>query len=193
MLPCCPSPIILSTVVAMLPDCRPCGICCQLSCSQRFKFGRSTFKIRSRHGMEQHCDKAFIEDYRESPELWNSNTNDYKDLNKRKKRLHQLAVKYGLEVNEAKSKIKNLRSAYHASVKTPYCMQENNKKTMTTTTTSNGGADVDTPLQNALNTELFADSSEADKSADLFYSTEASKPDNPPNKRFKKRKETSFY
>ncbi|RZF35145.1 hypothetical protein LSTR_LSTR015434 [Laodelphax striatellus] len=73
----------------------------------------TTFKIRSRHGMEQHCDKSVHRRLPESPELWNSNTNDYKDFNKRKKRLHQLAVKYGLEVNEAKSKIKNLRSAYH--------------------------------------------------------------------------------
>ncbi|RZF43664.1 hypothetical protein LSTR_LSTR014334 [Laodelphax striatellus] len=88
MLPCCPSPIILSTVVAMLPDCRPCGICCQLSCSQRFKFGRfvqRTFLIRSRQEWNSIVTRAFIEDYRESPELWNSNTNDYKDLNKRKK------------------------------------------------------------------------------------------------------------
>lgn len=54
-----------------------------------------------------------IEDYHNSPELWNNKINEYKDIRVKNDKLKQLADKYNCTVSEIKKKIKNLRSAFH--------------------------------------------------------------------------------
>lgn len=56
---------------------------------------------------------SFIEDYHNSPELWNNKISDYKDIRIKNDKLKQLASKYNCTVAEVKKKIKNLRSAFH--------------------------------------------------------------------------------
>ncbi|XP_057654721.1 uncharacterized protein LOC130892977 [Diorhabda carinulata] len=65
--------------------------------------------------MEWSNDKtvAFIEDYHNSPELWNNKTPVYKDIKLRNDKLTQLSGKYDCTLMELKKKIKNLRSAFH--------------------------------------------------------------------------------
>ncbi|KAK9880862.1 hypothetical protein WA026_013187 [Henosepilachna vigintioctopunctata] len=65
--------------------------------------------------MEWSIDKtlAFIEDYHNSPELWNNKTPVYKDIKLRNDKLAQLSGKYDCTLMELKKKIKNLRSAFH--------------------------------------------------------------------------------
>lgn len=65
--------------------------------------------------MEWNIEKTtlFIEDYHNSPELWNNKITDYKDNRLRNDKLKQLASKYNCSVTEVKNKIKNLRSAFH--------------------------------------------------------------------------------
>lgn len=55
----------------------------------------------------------FIEDYHNSPELWNNKITDYKDNKLKNDKLKHLASKYECPVLEVKKKIKNLRSAFH--------------------------------------------------------------------------------
>ncbi|CAH2012159.1 unnamed protein product [Acanthoscelides obtectus] len=55
----------------------------------------------------------FIEDYHNSPELWNNKIAAYKDNRLKNDKLKQIATKYECTVIEVKNKIKNLRSAFH--------------------------------------------------------------------------------
>lgn len=55
----------------------------------------------------------FIEDYRNSPELWDNTIPEYKDNLLKNNKVEQLSRKYECTVHQVKKKIKNLRSAYH--------------------------------------------------------------------------------
>ena len=56
---------------------------------------------------------SFIDDYHNSPELWNNKISEYKDSTLKNDKLKELATKYNCTVVEIKKKIKNLRSAFH--------------------------------------------------------------------------------
>ncbi|XP_055615695.1 uncharacterized protein LOC129768983 [Toxorhynchites rutilus septentrionalis] len=56
---------------------------------------------------------SFIDDYHNSPELWNNKILQYKDIHIKKDKLKQLAAKYNCTVADVKNKIKNLRTAFH--------------------------------------------------------------------------------
>lgn len=64
--------------------------------------------------MEWNIEKTalFIEDYHNSPELWN-NKSSFKDNKLKNDKLKQLASKNDCSVLKIKKKIKNLRTAFH--------------------------------------------------------------------------------
>lgn len=55
----------------------------------------------------------FIEDYHNSPELWDNRSVVYRDNKLKYDKLSLLASKYNCSVTDIKKKIKNLRSAFH--------------------------------------------------------------------------------
>ncbi|KAG8241688.1 hypothetical protein J6590_081422 [Homalodisca vitripennis] len=55
----------------------------------------------------------FIEDYHNTPELWDNRSAFYKDRNIKCDKLKQLAIKYDCSVTDLKKKVKYLRSAFH--------------------------------------------------------------------------------
>jgi len=65
--------------------------------------------------MEWNIEKTmlFIDDYHNSPELWNNKISAYKDNKIKIDKLKQLSVKYECTLSDVKKKIKNLRSAFH--------------------------------------------------------------------------------
>ena len=65
--------------------------------------------------MEWNISKTlnFIEDYRRNQVLWDTKHADYKNYVVKKATLHQLAERYGGNLEGIKKKIKNLRSVFH--------------------------------------------------------------------------------
>ncbi|KAG8303178.1 hypothetical protein J6590_016148 [Homalodisca vitripennis] len=55
----------------------------------------------------------FIEDYHNTPELWDNRSAFYKDRNIKCDKLNQLAIKYDCSVTDLKKNVKYLRSAFH--------------------------------------------------------------------------------
>ncbi|KAG8323548.1 hypothetical protein J6590_001260 [Homalodisca vitripennis] len=55
----------------------------------------------------------FIEDYHNTPELWDNRSVFYKDRNIKCDKLKQLAINYNCSVTDLKKKVKKLRSAFH--------------------------------------------------------------------------------